>query len=42
MPATFSHTFDHAGFKGTVEVPTGLFIGGKHVDSVDKNAKTIE
>lgn len=42
MPGTFTHTFDHAGYKGTVEVPTGLFINGKYVDSVDSKAKTID
>ncbi|BEI81128.1 hypothetical protein CcaverHIS002_0202880 [Cutaneotrichosporon cavernicola] len=39
--ATFKHSFDHAGFKGDVEVPVGLFINGKYVKSADKNAKTI-
>ncbi|WOO80947.1 Aldehyde dehydrogenase [Vanrija pseudolonga] len=38
---TFTHTFDHAGYKGTVEVPLGLYIDGKYSVSVDKNAKTI-
>lgn len=37
----YKHTFDHAGFKGDVEVPLGLFINGQYVSSVDKNAKTI-
>ncbi|GMK56410.1 hypothetical protein CspeluHIS016_0302500 [Cutaneotrichosporon spelunceum] len=39
--ATFKHTFNHAGFKGEVEIPVDLFIGGKYVKSADKNAKTI-
>lgn len=39
-PPVFKHTFNHS-FKGEVEVPLGLYIGGKYVDSVDKNAKTI-
>jgi aldehyde dehydrogenase (NAD+) len=39
--ATFKHSFNHAGFKGDVEVPVDLFIGGKYVKSADKNAKTI-
>lgn len=41
MAPVFKHTFNHAGYKGDVEVPLGLFIDGKYVDSVDKNAKTI-
>lgn len=39
--AVFKHTFDHAGFKGDVEVPIGLFINGQWVNSTDGNAKTI-
>ncbi|TXT13582.1 hypothetical protein VHUM_00949 [Vanrija humicola] len=38
---TFTHTFDHAGYKGTVEVPLGLYIDGQYSTSVDKAAKTI-
>ncbi|KAL1410932.1 hypothetical protein Q8F55_001875 [Vanrija albida] len=38
---TFKHTFNHAGYKGEVEVPLGLWIDGKYTTSVDKNAKTI-
>jgi len=37
----FKHTFNHAGFKGDVEVPLGLFINNEYVKSVDGNAKTI-
>jgi aldehyde dehydrogenase (NAD+) len=42
MAPTFTHEFDHAGYKGKVEIPTGLFINGEWTESVDKNAKTIE
>lgn len=42
MAPTFKHTFDHAGFKGDVEVPIGAFINGEWSASTDKNAKTIE
>jgi aldehyde dehydrogenase (NAD+) len=41
MSAVFKHSFNHAGYKGDVEVPIGLFINGKYVASVDKNAGTI-
>lgn len=37
----FKHTFNHSGFKGDVEVPLGLWIGGKYEVSSDKSAKTI-
>lgn len=37
----FKHSFNHAGFKGEVEVPLGLYINGKYSVSTDKNAKTI-
>lgn len=42
MAPTFTHEFNHAGYKGKVEVPTGIFINGEWASSVDKNAKTIE
>ncbi|KAJ6541703.1 NAD-dependent aldehyde dehydrogenase [Mycena capillaripes] len=32
MSGIFSHHFDTPAYKGTVTVPTGLFIGGKFVD----------
>lgn len=40
MPGTFTHTFDTHAYKGTVSVPTGLFIGGAFVDPVEKG--TVE
>ncbi|KAJ7463739.1 aldehyde dehydrogenase [Mycena latifolia] len=36
MPQTFSHHFDTPVYKGTVTVPTGLFIGGAFVDGSDQ------
>lgn len=42
MAPSFTHEFDHAGYKGKVEIPTGLYIDGEWTESVDKNAKTIE
>lgn len=39
---TFTHEFNHVGYKGKVEVPLGLYIDGKWSNSLDKNAKTIE
>ncbi|KAI0727040.1 aldehyde dehydrogenase [Fomitopsis betulina] len=38
--STWSYTFNTAPFKGTVEVPTGLFINGKFVEGGTK--KTID
>lgn len=35
MPATFTKTFDTPTYKGTVTVPLGLYINGKHVDPVE-------
>ncbi|GJE89226.1 aldehyde dehydrogenase family protein [Phanerochaete sordida] len=35
MPETFVHKFDTPVFKGTVEIPTGIFINGKFVDGSD-------
>lgn len=32
MPEVFTHKFDTPVFKGTVEIPTGIFIDGKFVD----------
>ena len=40
MPSTWSYSFNTAPFKGTVELPTGLFINGKFVDG--SSQKTIE
>ena len=40
MPATFSYDFDTPVFKGTASLGTGLYIGGKWVDSAE--GKTIE
>ena len=40
MPEVFKYTFDTPVFKGEVEVPLGLYIGGKWVDGSDKT--TIE
>ena len=36
-PTTFTYDFSNSalGFKGKSEFPTGLFIDGKFVDSVD-------
>lgn len=28
MAPSFTHSFDHAGYKGKVEIPTGIFING--------------
>jgi aldehyde dehydrogenase (NAD+) len=38
----YTHKFDHAGFKGDVEVPLGLFIDNEWSTSKDSAAKTIE
>lgn len=35
MPEVFTHKFDTPVYKGTVEIPTGLFIDGKFVDGGD-------
>lgn len=40
MAPTYTHKFDHAAFKGEVEIPLGLFINGEHVEG--KDGKTIE
>ncbi|OWZ41369.1 hypothetical protein LQV05_004808 [Cryptococcus neoformans] len=42
MAPTFTHEFNHAGYKGKVEVPTGIYINGEWSTSADKNAKTID
>ncbi|WVO18225.1 hypothetical protein L204_105933 [Cryptococcus depauperatus] len=42
MAPNFVHEFNHPGYKGKVEVPTGIYINGKWSESVDKNAKTID
>ncbi|KAJ7361019.1 aldehyde dehydrogenase [Mycena albidolilacea] len=36
MPGSFSHHFDTPSYKGTVTIPTGLFINGSFVDGSDK------
>ncbi|KAI0341987.1 aldehyde dehydrogenase [Trametopsis cervina] len=36
MSTVYTHSFDSPVYTGTVTVNTGLFIGGKFVDSVDK------
>ena len=40
MPETFVHKFDTPVFKGTVEVPTGIYIDGKWRDG--ENGGLIE
>jgi aldehyde dehydrogenase (NAD+) len=40
MTKTYSHTFDSHVFKGTVEIPTGIFINGQWKDGSE--GKTIE
>ncbi|KZT68467.1 aldehyde dehydrogenase [Daedalea quercina L-15889] len=40
MPSTWNHTFNTSVFKGSVEVPTGLFINGKFVEG--STQKTID
>jgi aldehyde dehydrogenase (NAD+) len=35
MPETFKHTFDTPVYKGTVEIPTGIFIDGKFIDGAE-------
>ena len=40
MAGVFTKTIDSELFKGTVRVNTGLFIGGKFVDSI--STETIE
>ncbi|WWD20973.1 hypothetical protein CI109_105453 [Kwoniella shandongensis] len=42
MAPTFTHEFNHAAFKGKVEVPVGLYINGEWSTSTDSNAKTID
>lgn len=42
MAPTFTHEFNHAGYKGKVEVPTGMYINGDWHTSKDSNSKTIE
>lgn len=42
MAPSYTHNFNHAGFKGKVEIPTGLFINDEWSTSKDSNAKTIE
>ncbi|KAJ7753905.1 aldehyde dehydrogenase [Mycena maculata] len=37
MPGTFSYHFDTPAYKGTVTIPTGLFIGGAFVDGSDRS-----
>ncbi|KAK1922379.1 aldehyde dehydrogenase [Papiliotrema laurentii] len=42
MAPTYTHDFNHAGFKGKVEIPLGVFIDGEWRDSADKGGKTID
>jgi len=42
MAPTFTHEFNHAGYKGKVEVPVGLYIDGEWTESAGSGAKTIE
>jgi aldehyde dehydrogenase (NAD+) len=42
MAPTFTYQFDHAAFKGEIEVPIGLFINNEWSESKDSNADTIE
>ncbi|KAG9310106.1 aldehyde dehydrogenase [Chiua virens] len=35
MPGSFTKTFDTPTYKGTVTIPLGLYINGKHVDPVE-------
>jgi hypothetical protein len=42
MAPSYTHNFNHAGLKGKVEIPTGLFINNEWSTSKDSNAKTIE
>ncbi|KAG8221418.1 aldehyde dehydrogenase domain-containing protein [Butyriboletus roseoflavus] len=35
MPATFTKTFETPTYKGTITIPLGLYINGKHVDPVE-------
>jgi aldehyde dehydrogenase (NAD+) len=42
MAPTYTHEFNHAGYKGKVEIPLGLYIDGDWHESADKNGKTIE
>jgi hypothetical protein len=42
MAPTFTHEFDHAGYKGKVEIPVGLFIDGEYTESAAGGGKTIE
>lgn len=37
MPETFTYQFDTPAFKGASTINTGLFIGGKWVDSIDRD-----
>jgi aldehyde dehydrogenase (NAD+) len=42
MAPAYTHDFNHAGYKGKVEIPTGLFFSNEWHISKDSNAKTIE
>lgn len=37
MPETYVHKFDTPVYKGTVEIPTGIFIDGKFSDGGDSS-----
>ncbi len=40
MAPTLTHEFNHAAYKGKVEIPLGLYINGEWTES--KDGKTIE
>ncbi|ODN75114.1 hypothetical protein, variant 1 [Cryptococcus amylolentus CBS 6039] len=42
MAPTFTHEFNHPGYKGKVEIPTGVFINNEWNTSLDKSAETID
>jgi hypothetical protein len=42
MSLSFTHEFSHIGFKGTVKIPTGLFINNEWVSPKGDSARTIE
>lgn len=42
MAPTYTHEFDHKGYKGKVEIPLGLFIDGEWAESTEGGGKSIE
>jgi aldehyde dehydrogenase (NAD+) len=42
MSLSFTHEFSHSGFKGKVEIPTGLFINNEWASPKSDGARTIE